>query len=444
MPTRRFVVHSTIGLLSVAFAVLLFIVGATIWLGERSQRHFDNVIDARDLRGAAVLLKESLLAAESSQHGYVLTGNEIYLAPYANAKLVALTEIERLAQVLFAKRERTAMLARLQQVIIDKVAEMDSSISLRGAGRDRDALEIVGTNRGKALMDEANVFITALVLSADQALTVSVAEQRSYAIWLRWTSITGGLVILFIVGSVIVTVHRYTREITAARDEVRLVNETLESRVIDRTEQLARARDRAEVLLAEVNHRVANSLSLVGSLVRLQSGTVTDAAAKSALAETQARIHAIAQMHKHLFTSGDVGRVSVDVYLRAVLSQLEAALTADGTDVKLECEFEPVELATSESVNLGIVVTEWVTNAFKYAYTDRKGDVRVRLRRSNSQIEVSVEDDGVGRSERQPARGTGLGTRIVNTIAASMAAEVSYRERQPGTEAKLVFARVAA
>jgi len=71
---------------------------------------------------------------------------------------------------------------------------------------------------------------------------------------------------------------------------VKIINLTLEDRVKTRTADLAMARERAEVLLAEVNHRVANSLQLVGVLVRMQVRSVTDTAAKDALLETQSRI----------------------------------------------------------------------------------------------------------------------------------------------------------
>ena len=70
--SSRFVVQSTIGLLAVGFLALLGIVGMTIWLGERAQVYFNDVIEARDTRGAAVELRNALQTAESSQRGFLL------------------------------------------------------------------------------------------------------------------------------------------------------------------------------------------------------------------------------------------------------------------------------------------------------------------------------------------------------------------------------------
>jgi two-component sensor histidine kinase len=200
------------------------------------------------------------------------------------------------------------------------------------------------------------------------------------------------------------------------------------------------ARDRAEVLLTEVNHRVANSLSLVSSLVSLQANAVSDQVAKDALAETQARIYAISLVHKRLYSSGDVRVVALDEYLSSLLDHLQTSLRGEGHGASLSYDFEPLKLKTDASINLGVVVTEWVTNAFKYAYPDRSGEVRIRLRRlSDGRGELAVEDEGVGRNDTTPVKGTGLGTRIVNAMAATMGAEIEYLGRRPGTIARLIF-----
>ena len=200
------------------------------------------------------------------------------------------------------------------------------------------------------------------------------------------------------------------------------------------------ARDRAEVLLAEVNHRVANSLAIVASMVTLQAKAVTSQEAKDALAETQARIYAISSVHKRLYNSGDVRFVTLNEYLSGLLAHLETSMRDKGHGASLIQDIVPMKLRTDASINLGIVVTEWVTNAFKYAYPDRAGDVRVRLHQlPEGFVELTVEDDGVGRNGDGTAKGTGLGTRIVKAIAVSMNAEIEYLDRQPGTAARLIF-----
>jgi two-component sensor histidine kinase len=87
-----------------------------------------------------------------------------------------------------------------------------------------------------------------------------------------------------------------------------------------------------------------------------------------------------------------------------------------------------------------VVLTELVTNAFKYAYPDGVGEIRIRLRKlQDEQAELVVEDDGIGRADGVPAKGTGIGSRIVNAMCASLGARIDYRNLQPGTAAHLKF-----
>jgi two-component sensor histidine kinase len=348
-----------------------------------------------------------------------------------------LAELKRLFATL---PEVTGATERLAQITGEKFAEMDETITLIRARHPDEALALFRTNRGKALMDEANVFFSGLIQGADDRLALGMAEQTTNAFWQRLIAAIGAVVIVIVVAGAILVIVRYTYELRAARDEVTALNTDLEQRVSDRTLDLVVARDRATALLSEVNHRLANSLALVSSLVGLQSKAVKDEIAKQALVETQDRIFAISLVHKRLYSSNTVGVVQLDDYLAGLLEHLKTSLRSEGQGVNLTYHIAPVPLATDASINLGVVVTEWVTNAFKYAYPNGSGEVRVKVAEApGGMLELVVEDDGVGRAEGAPAKGTGLGTRIVTAMASSMRATIEYRKREPGTAAHLIF-----
>ena len=200
------------------------------------------------------------------------------------------------------------------------------------------------------------------------------------------------------------------------------------------------ARERAEMLLGEVNHRVANSLAMVAALVGLQANAVTDAEAKSALAETQARIHAIAGVHRHLYTSDDVRLVQVADYINSLVGELETSVQLEGQTASLKVSVEPLLLATEKVASLGVMLIELVTNALKYAYTGREaGEVRIFMARRDDQVELRVEDDGIGWTGTGKPQGTGLGSRIVKAMAHSLAADVSYETARGGTSVAVRF-----
>jgi two-component sensor histidine kinase/CHASE3 domain sensor protein len=440
MASSRLALSVAAGLV-IGFLALLAIVGMTVWLGERSNTLFQETAVQRDTRIAAVELRDTLRTAESSQRGYLLTGNEIYLAPYDTAKARARQQMSDLARFFTTVSQPPPYLPRLREAVDEKIGEMDQSIELKRAGADADALSMVRSNRGKSLMDEVNVYLYGAMLDADEKVTLIGTEQQNNAAMLRWVSIVAAFVIVLVVSAVAYTVYRNRQEIAQARDEVRAVNFTLEERVESRTQELALARERAEVLLSEVNHRVANSLQLVAALVHMQSKTVTDELAKGALKETESRIQAISQIHKSLYTSSDVTSVALNDYLGVMLNNLGVAMRDDGYTARLTSTLDPVFLPTDESISLGVVATELVTNAFKYAYpAGQSGDIRVTLRKlPEGRAELVVQDDGVGLGATVRPGGTGLGSKIIAAMAAALKTNVEYINRTPGTAARLVF-----
>ena len=221
------------------------------------------------------------------------------------------------------------------------------------------------------------------------------------------------------------------RDKERAEQALRTANERLEAIV-----------SRQAVLIREVNHRVANSLQLVASLVQMQVNSVSDEAARNALRDTQHRIAAIMQIHRRLYTSDDVEQVDMQDYLHGLADELQQSVSASPKNRPIRLSVEPVKLKTDQAVSLGVVVAELVTNACKYAYApDQPGEVRVSLRRlDDDTCRLAVEDDGPGLDESIAAQGTGLGRRVIAAMARSIGSEVIFDPAHKGARAVLTFA----
>lgn len=205
--------------------------------------------------------------------------------------------------------------------------------------------------------------------------------------------------------------------------------------------EMREAKERAELLLHEVNHRVANSLALVASLVGIQARSVTEPSARAALSEVQNRIVAIAGVHRRLYTSEDVRSVEIADYLKSLLGEIEATLKEAGHTSTLQLSAEPAEVSPDRAVSIGVVVTELVTNAFKYAYpSEQGGEIRVLLRNTDSgKLKLTVEDDGIGWRGEGPIKGTGVGSRIMSALARGLGSSIIYADRTTGCQANLEF-----
>ncbi len=206
-------------------------------------------------------------------------------------------------------------------------------------------------------------------------------------------------------------------------------------------QEMREARERAEILLGEVNHRVANSLAMVAALVGLQANAVDNEEAKSALAETQVRIQAIAGVHRHLYTAADARSVQIGDYLQSLAAELETTMQAGGSTARIRVTAENIAIPTEKAASIGVIVTELVTNAIKYAYAGTVGgDVRITMSRTEGNlVDLSVEDDGIGWDGTGKPQGTGLGSRIVKAMAGGLGTRPTYTATGAGTRVSLQF-----
>jgi two-component sensor histidine kinase len=224
---------------------------------------------------------------------------------------------------------------------------------------------------------------------------------------------------------------RLQRERDAAEREVR------ESR-----DRLAALAAQQAVLLREVNHRVANSLQLITSLIEMQARRVSDPAARLMLRQAAERVEAVTLVHRRLYTGDNVEFVEMNAYLTGLVDELERATQpAEGRARRIELSADVIRVETDKAVPVGLMVNELVTNALKYAYPkDAPGPVRVALREDAGVVRLVVEDDGIGypQSDARPV-GSGLGSMIVTSMAQSLRAVVDLDRAHSGTRFVVTF-----
>jgi signal transduction histidine kinase len=469
--TSRSFVQSTVALLFVGFLALLGIVGMTFWLGERAQVYFNEVIEARDTRAAAVDLRNAVQTAESSQRGFLFTGNEIYLAPFDTAKTLAQRQLEALNRMLAPYKGGDISIQRLTTIITDKFNEMDQSIALKRNRQDAEALGLVRTNRGKALMDEANVFVAGIIRKADDRLTTGVSEQRANATWLRWFSIIGGIVIVIVVGGAAFTVLRYTRELAEARDEVNILNAGLERRVQDRTADLAQANEEIQRFAYIITHDLrAPLVNIMGFTSELESGLKSlqalmdqpDANAgsddpvarqarlaanedlpeaigfiRSSTAKMDKLINAILRLSREGRRALRPETVELDGMIKASAAAIQHQVSEASGEININLDIPTI---VNDKLSLEHIFGNIFDNAVKYRSKSRplRIDVRAGMM-AGDRISIEIADNGRGiadkdrerifelfrRSGAQDQPGEGIGLAYVRTVVRNLGGDIT-------------------
>lgn len=200
------------------------------------------------------------------------------------------------------------------------------------------------------------------------------------------------------------------------------------------------ARERADLLLNEMKHRIANSLALVVSMAHMQAGSIENPETRGTMEAFADRVHSFAQVHKGLYDSVNVGTLALDTYLERLARELHRTYVDRRTVTRLRFESFPASVKVDQAISLGVILSEWVSNAAKFAYPGASyGEIRASLRRIDSErAMLVVEDDGIGIVDGK-SPGPGLGSQIVGVLAHGLGGWFELKPRERGMVAALHF-----
>lgn len=221
--------------------------------------------------------------------------------------------------------------------------------------------------------------------------------------------------------------HAASRMVLLAIRDItdRRVAEQEKQRLLEHTEQLL---EQQTTLLREMRHRIANSLQIIASILLLKAGTVSSEETKNELRAAHQRVMSVAEVQSHLHASDGIEQIEMEPYLKKLSAGLAASMVGPNPNIKIVVVAGEGTLPTSHAVSVGLIVTELIMNAIKYAFPNapKSALIRITFEKAQSDWKLAVSDNGVGRqAQQEPTASTGLGTALVAALAKQLGAQVS-------------------
>lgn len=185
--------------------------------------------------------------------------------------------------------------------------------------------------------------------------------------------------------------------------------------------------DPALTAAQEAQHRVANSVQIIASILQHSLRNAASTEARREIEAAYQRIMAVAALNRALFETH--GTVELAPYLEGIGQRIAQSFLTDGGSVELRVQCDPVTVTSATATNIGLVVTELLINAIKHAFPDgRRGSICVAFCQVGAGWTLAVSDDGIGQTTDP---GQGLGSQIVPALAVQLDAVLS-EQRTPG------------
>jgi two-component sensor histidine kinase/CHASE3 domain sensor protein len=442
-------------LLLVGLGLLLLVAAISTYLSWDTSYRSALARGANEIRVASLELLTAVQSEEIAAREFLVTGDDAALAAHDRseeslngkfANLLALTaKVDRHAEAVTAIGDHIkARSARFKDAVNDR----------RSSGLDA-AFNEEFHDVSEASLDE----MAGLLRQIANAEMINLVQNRGDSEAGRWW-LTAGSVTSFILSGLLCIgalflLRRRVNLLKASERVLSAFNSQLQMCVRQRTHELEaakaeiqREKDRAEALLADLNHRVGNSLQIVSSLLGMHGARIQSQEARDVLESVRGCVHAIASAQRRVRLSGANDLVEVNFFLDSLIKDLRSAL--GGNDqVTIHLKADEVMAPSHDAVSIGVIVTEAINNAIKYASRDEAPlNIRVELEAdTDKQLRrVIVEDDGAGYDEQ--ASPAGFGSQITEALSLSLRAKMSRSHVLPdglrrGTRIQLDFAKDA-
>jgi two-component sensor histidine kinase len=196
-----------------------------------------------------------------------------------------------------------------------------------------------------------------------------------------------------------------------------------------------------QVLLQEMEHRVANSLQIIASVLLLKARAVSSEETRLHLRDAHQRVMSVAAVQSHLHASDGIDQIEVGAYLDKLCASLAKSMIGEDQPVALVVLADDGQLGSAQAVSIGLIVTELVINALKYAFPAHTpgAEVRVSYESKGADWKLVVSDNGIGKSGDETGAG-GLGTVIVKALAKQLDARLEVRSDAAGLSASVTRA----
>jgi two-component sensor histidine kinase len=227
-----------------------------------------------------------------------------------------------------------------------------------------------------------------------------------------------------------------TEPLRDAPKELHDLGESFRSATASLTEralQLRMATVQQELLMQEIHHRVKNNLQIVASLLNLQASRIRQPEAQAEFQSARDRVRALATLHRHLYSHGELNTINMRSFLTELCEQLFSAMGQQpGQKIQLEIEAPELQMSSDQAVPLALIVTETVSNALKYAFpANHSGKIMVKLVSEQDSVLLTIQDNGVGIGTKDPVdneRRAGIGIQLIKGFVRQLGATLEMQE----------------